>query len=225
MDNSLKLSYDMLFENSSGMEEVDTASIPEPQTFTTEEMEAQLEQRDKEWEKRLEEARAKANDRGYEKGFIEGKAKAQEEFAEQLAGIEDMMTSIDQEFNCALEELKPHMAGLVFDMTEKVLDVPFRHPQMQQRVEDEIALLVENLDEQLHIKVTVAEEDFSVIKKAFDAYGDMNHFSLRADESHNPGEYTVETKKERIIKSFKKMVADFKESVSFAEVDSLEIES
>lgn len=225
MDNSLKLSYDMLFENNPGLEEAETDTTPKPQTFTPDELQSQLHQRDTEWEKRLEEACAKARKQGFEEGLAQGKQQAEEKFTRQLSGIEEMMQEVDREFNRAMDELKPHMAGLVFDMTEKVLDVPFRHPEMQQRVEDEIALLVENLDAELHIKVTVAKADFEIIKKAFDEYGNMDHFTLRVDEDHKPGEYAVETKKESIIKNFKKMVADFKESVSFAEVDSLQLES
>src|SRR5699024_2314468 len=150
---------------------------------------------------------------------------AKDEFKKRLSSIKEMMKKMEHQFNDILEELKPHIAGLVFEMTEKVLDVPLLHSKIHERVHDEVLQLVEKLDKQLHIRVTVAEEDYEMIKKALEKNDHLDYFTLRVDEKHKPGEYVVETEKETIIKNFKKMVSDFKESISFDETEALKLES
>lgn len=223
MENSLKLSYHMLFDNGSYESETDDVTAEEPKLLTPEEVESLLDERDQEWETRLDDARSMAYQQGVQEGIAQGKAEAEATFNERLTAIRNMMAEMDQEFNQALEKLKPHMASLVFEIIEKVLDVPFHHPKMQTRVQDEITKFVELLDEELHVKVSVSPKNFKTLEQAIGSNHNAKHVTLRADESCKPGEYVIETKRESIIKNFKKMVADFKESISFGEVDNPEL--
>jgi flagellar biosynthesis/type III secretory pathway protein FliH len=225
MDNSLKLSYDMLFENNSLWEEAGPDSDEESQTVSLEEMEKQLQERDTQWQKRLEQECSRAEEAGFKKGFAEGKDEAEHQCMKRITGFEEILRQMDLAYDQALEGLKPHVAGLVFDMTEKVLDIPFKHKKLRERVREEVAQLIEKLDEELHIKVMLSEADFDMVQEAFEHDEEMNHITLYIDEELNQGEYKVETKKECIIKNFKKMVADFKESVSFTDIESLQPES
>lgn len=224
MSNSLKLSYDMLFDNSSYESEAENAVAEEPEMLTPEQVEELLQERDEQWENRLQQARVEAKEEGIEEGLARGKAQAEAVMEERVGSIQEMMSEMDEEFNQALEELKPHIAALVFEIIEKVLDIPFRHAQLQEKVQDEIIKFVEILDEKLHVKVTVSEMDFEPIQQALEKHKDIEHFTLRYGAQCQPGEYIIETKKESIIKNFKKMVADFKESISFDGVDTLELE-
>jgi flagellar biosynthesis/type III secretory pathway protein FliH len=223
MDSSLKLSYDMLFDNNSPWEE--NGSDEASQAVSPEEMQQQLQEKEVQWQKRLEKERSAAEEAGFKKGFTEGKAEAEEQCLKQIAGFEGVMKQMDIAYDQALEELKPHVAGLVFDLTEKVLDIPFKHKKLRECVREEVAQLIEKLDDELHIKVMLSEADFDMMQEAFEHDEEMNHITLRMDAELNPGEYEVETKKECIIKNFKKMVADFKESVSFTDIETLQLES
>lgn len=224
MENSLKLSYDMLFQNAAYESETENATAEEPELLTPEEVEKLLQERDEQWEARLQEECARAKQSGLDEGTVTGKAKAEEAMQLRLVSIQEMMGEMDHEFNQALEELKPHMAALVFEIIEKVLDIPFQHAELQERVQEEIVKFVEILDEELHVKVTVSEQDFEAVGQTLDKRKGVDHFTLRPDEGCKPGEYVIETKKESIIKNFKKMVADFKETISFGEVDNMELE-
>src|SRR5699024_5704713 len=134
-----------------------------------------------------------------------------------------MINQMDLKYNRVIEDLKPNVVKFVFDITEKVLDIPFKHEGLRKKVQQEVAQIIENLDDELHIKVALSEAGFDTIQKAFEQNKEMNHITLKVDENLNNGEYTVETQKECIIKNFKGMLDDFKESVSFADNEPLEL--
>jgi flagellar biosynthesis/type III secretory pathway protein FliH len=215
-NDSLKLSYDMLFENNSFEEEPSADSNEGPKSISPEEMNKRLCKKDDQWQKRLEKEQRNAEESGFKKGYAEGESKAEEKYMKQIGNLEEMLQQTDQKYNQAFEELKPHLAGLSFDMADKILDIPFKHEELQKRVREEISQLIEKLNEALHVKVVLSEADFNALKDGFE---EISHVTLQIDEDFKPGEYTVETKKEYIIKSFKKMIADFKESVSFTNIE------
>lgn len=175
--------------------------------------------------KKVKEERKNAREEGYEKGFAEGKSRAEQECLKQMAHFEEIVEQIDNECNQMMEELKPQVTELVFDITEKVLDIPFKHQELQKRAREEVSEIIEQLDDELQIKVTLSKADFEKIQPAFENNEEKDHISLQADEEFNQGEYKVETKKEYINKRFKEIIADFRESVSFNDVESLQLES
>jgi len=255
MNDSLKLSYDMLFENNENLEEGGSESGKESETFSREEVEKRLAEKEAQWQERLEQERSDAEEAGFRKGYDQGKEDAEQRCLERIAGFEKMMQQLDREFKQAMEELKPHIASLVFDITEKVLNLPLNHPQLQQRVlkphiaslvfditekvlnlplnhpqlqqrvQEETSQLVENLDDELQVKMVLSEADIATIREAFENHQKADYITLRSDGELNPGEYIIETKKECIIKNFKKMVADFRQSVSFSDIENMQLKS
>jgi flagellar biosynthesis/type III secretory pathway protein FliH len=225
MNNSMKLSYDMIFANGADDQNGDATSAERPSSFSAEEVDEMLQERDDQWKQRLVKECDEARESGFAAGYDEGETKAGKVYEKQLAGLEAMMNDLDSEIKGVFDELKPHIAGLVFSMTEKVLDVPFEDERLQQRVQEEVIRFVENLDEALQVRVKVSEADYERVRRALDGKVGIENVSLRIDETQKSGEYAIETKKEFIIKNFKKMVADFKESISFAESGAPEFES
>ena len=225
MNDSLKLSYDMLFENNENLEEGGSESGKESETFSREELEKRLAENEAQWQERLEQELSDAEEAGFRKGYDQGKEDAEQRCLERIAGFEKMMQQLDREFKQAMEELKPHIASLVFDITEKVLNLPLNHPQLQQRVQEETSRLVENLDDELQVKMVLSEADIATIREAFENHQKADYITLRSDGELNPGEYIIETKKECIIKNFKKMVADFRQSVSFSDIENMQLKS
>lgn len=221
MNDSLKLSYDLLFENGSGLNGDQPDSRDESQPISLEEMQRRLQENDARWQNRLQKEKEYTEQISFEKGITEGKKQAKSRYLEQLSGFEQVMNQIDNKYNQAIEELKPQIAALVFDMTEKVLDIPLKHKKLRGRVQKEVSQIIEELDDKLQVKVKLSESDFNMLQKAFEKNEEIEHIHLQIDESFNPGEYAVETKNECIIKNFKKIINDFKESITFTDIESL----
>jgi flagellar biosynthesis/type III secretory pathway protein FliH len=224
MDDSLKLRYDMLFENRREHDKDDPDSSGEPQTVSFEEMQQLLKKKDDQWQKQLRKECIRAEEAGFEKGFSAGKDEAEREYLKQLLGFEEMIKQMDVEYKKTMEELKSHIVNLVFDITEKVLDIPFKHPKLQERVQKEVSQIIDKLDDTLQIKVNLSETDFQKMQETFEKKKKLAHINPLIDEDLNMGEYVVETKKEYIAKKFKKMMADFKESVSFTDIEPLQLD-
>jgi flagellar biosynthesis/type III secretory pathway protein FliH len=225
MDDSLKLSYDMLFENGLERDKDAPDSSEEPQTVSFEEMQQLLKEKDCQWQKQLRQECIRAEEAGFEKGFAAGKDEAEREYLKQLLGFEEMIKQMDVEYKKTMEELKSHIVNLVFDITEKVLDIPFKHAKLQERVQEEVSQIIDKLDDTLQIKVNLSESDFKKMQETFEEKKKMTHINPLIDENLNMGEYVVETKNEYITKKFKKMIADFKESVSFTDIEPLQLDS
>ncbi len=221
----MKLSYDMIFENGASGHGGDTATAERPSSYSAEEVDKMLQERDDQWKQRLVKECDEARESGFAAGYDEGQTKAEEIYEKQFATLEGMMNELDTEIKGVFDALKPHVDGLIFSITEKVLDIPFEDKRLQQRVQDEVIRFVETLDEALQIRVKLSEADYEGVRRALDDKTGIDNITLRVDETQKPGEYAIETKKECIIKNFKKMVADFKESISFAESDAPEFET
>lgn len=164
MDDSLKLSYDMLFEHGPGLDEERTDSDGE-QVVSLEEMQQRLKEKEAQWQNHLESEKKKAEQAGFEKGFEEGKKKTENRYLKKMSGFEEAMNQIDDKYNQSIDELKPYIAKLVFDITEKVLDVPFRQKKLRQHVQQEISRIIDGLDNELKVKVKLSETDFEMMKK------------------------------------------------------------
>ena len=201
--NWTRLSYEMLFQEKPARNNGYKTNI---------EVNELLKENDLIWEARLEEAKRLTREEALKEGYSEGKKDALDEVKQHLLPIREAITEVDGRINKLLDELKPHLASLVFDLTEKVLEVPVYNEELQHRVEEEVHRILEEIEEGTRVKIAVSPEDYQIIS-GLDTSGDlMKKTDIHYDESLNPGEYRIETRYEVIVKNFRKMLNDLKES-------------
>lgn len=206
--NWTRLSYEMLFNEKPARNNGYRTSV---------EVNELLKENDLKWEARLEEAKLQVREEALKQGFSEGKKEAEEEIKQHLQPIKEAISEVDGRMNTLLDELKPHLATLVFDLTEKVLEVPVYNEDLQQRVGDEVHRFLGEIEEGTKIKITVSSQDYQIISELTGPGDLLKRTNIQYDESLNPGEYRIETRYEMIVKNFRKMLNDLKESTILSE--------
>ncbi len=201
--NWTRLSYEMIFQEKPTRNNGYKTNI---------EVNELLKENDLKWEARLEEARQQVRKEALKEGYSEGKNDALNEVKQHLLPIREAITEVDGRINKLLNELKPHLANLVFGLTEKVLEVPVYNEELQHRVEDEVHRILGEIEEGTKVKIAVSPADYQIISGLDESGNLMKKTDIHYDESLNPGEYRIETRYEVIVKNFRKMLNDLKES-------------
>lgn len=208
-----RLSYDMLFEDQPAGAEDDNSSLEEAvEGISREELSERLREVEGEWRERLEEEREKAARAAYDRGKKRGREEAESSMEKNISTLKSALEEADRKIGEMLEELKPEMARMVFDLAEKVVRVPLENEEMRRKVSGEIKEVLDKLEEGIRIKIKVSESDYQAVEDKLGECG--NRVELIAGEELNPGEYAIDTRKERVVKRFTKILDDFRESVA-----------
>lgn len=207
-NDSTRLSYDVVFRQP----ELKRQKEEEKEKVSDEQMQEALREKDRQWEQRLQQARQQAVQEGYETGLQEGKAEARAEIQDHLQHFRESIQQVDNHVQEIIQELKPGITSLIFDIAEKVIGVPVHSDELQQRVEREMARVLDQVDEDLNVKIHVSNEDYQTIRELVDQIGRRN-VNIQRDESLNPGEYAVETNREAIVQNFQKNLMDMREDL------------
>lgn len=206
--NWTRLSYEMLFQES---------SIKKNDYKSGEEISELLSENDHIWKERLEEAKRQAHEAAYKQGFSAGMLEAIESIAGQLQPVRDAINEADGRIEKLLDELKPHLVSLVFDLAEKVLDIPVHSDELKEKVSEEIQQTLKEIEEDAKINIAISADDFECISQLTVSAGFMKNTEITYDDALKPGEYRIETPFEMIVKNFRKMLNDMKESTIISE--------
>ncbi|MDZ7772877.1 MAG: FliH/SctL family protein [Balneolaceae bacterium] len=210
--NFARLSYEMLFEE---QEESAPESADEPghRSVSEEELGERLREVEKEWKERLTREKEEAASAAFEEGRKKGKEEALSEMEHRMDVLRETLDEADGKIAHMLEELKPSMAVMVFDLAEKVMQVPLASEKMRLRVKEEIEEILRELEEGIRVKVEVSPGDFELVEEMLEQRG--GYVELTANEELASGEFEVDTRYERIVKRFDKILNDFRDSVAF----------
>lgn len=210
-----RLSYEMLFEDQDEGEGEERSLETAVESISKEELTERLRKAEEQWQKRLEEEKEKTARAAYKRGRNKGRKEAESAIDEKVSGLKAALEEADRKIGELMDELKPVMAQMVFDLAEKVVRVPVADKEIRRKVSDEIVEILEELEENIRVKIHVSKEDYELVSKELEECGDK--IELKASEELNPGEYTVDTRKERVVKRFTKILNDFKESVALTD--------
>lgn len=213
--NFARLSYEMLFEE----EPVESESEEQPQDpssrITEKELGKRLRKVEKQWQERLAKEKEEAAVAAYEEGKEKGREEALSAMEEQMEALRSAMDEADGKIAGMLEELKPSIASLVFELVEKVFQAPLENDKVRLRVREEIEEILHRLEEGIKVKVEVSPDDYELVEDMLKERG--GYLELTANEELSSGEFEVDTRYERIVKRFNKILDDFRDSVALAD--------
>lgn len=192
-----RLSYEDLFEVKP-VEEVDYHEV--------------LERNNIEWTRRLNDSRQQAIKEGYEAGIADGEFKARQRIDEQLHHFENALMELDNRLRQTIEELKPGITSLVFDIAEKVIGVSVENEPLQQWVTQTISSVLSPISEHAKIEITVAEFDFESVKTLISKLPRADKILVTYSKSLKPGEFKIETPQQAIVNNFAKKLTDLRQS-------------
>ncbi|SMO59408.1 FliH/SctL family protein [Fodinibius sediminis] len=218
-----RLSYDLLFEEqpqNSSPDSVRAGTGSNDGAISRKELQ---ELQDK-WKQKIAVAQEEAYQKGWEEGQQAGREEALSSMEQHLAPLQEAMGAMDQEINSLIEELKPYMATMTFDIAEKILDIPLDDKELREKVSAEIRNTLSAIDREIMIKITVSEKDYGYVVRKMKDVPHSNYLQISGSDKLKTGEYTIDTEKESIVKNFKKMLRDFREKVAL-EKDDLSIDS
>lgn len=207
LENS-KLNYQMIFE-----EKVETLEKEETEEEGFDIVEV-LSRKEREWKKKLEEACKEAYAHGIEEGRKRGADEARAEIDSKLATLENAFAKAHEEWKEKQNYLEPALLDMVFEITEAILEIPVENPAIRTKLEEEIAPLLHKIDDSSKSVLWVSESDFSYIEKLVNEYTPENPVTIRVSKECNPGEFELETSRETIVRSYEKMLGDFKDSLA-----------
>lgn len=199
-DDSFKLNYQMVFDDKkTGRETPDVNKI--------------LKEQQEKWAAERETARQEAYEKGYQQGYHEASETVRSE-------MDSRVTLIKQEFDAAREAwsqnqelLKPGLLNLVFDISEAILGVPITNGSMRNKLEEELGALFQEMDNKSRPVLWVSAEDYEFVESLQKEYAESSCVVLRVSKHCNPGEFQLETNREKVVRDFQQMLKDFKESL------------
>ena len=214
-----KLSYEMIFSNS--LANPDGEYDPDEKILRSD-LKKVLDNKEHEYDVSLNLEKIKTHEQSFIRGLQEGEEIAKERFKEQIAPLQNALVEANSKVDSMMDQLKPYLASLVFDLAEKVVDHPIHSPELQERTQKEISNILTEIDAGIKIKIEVSSFDFELIKQVVDGQVDHQKIDVRVDNHLKPGEFRVDTTSELIVKEFKKILKDFKERIAITNVEKSE---
>ncbi|MGF1670548.1 MAG: FliH/SctL family protein [Balneolaceae bacterium] len=213
-NNGIKINYESLFKRdheSFGTDNEKNHTAEE--IYTADQVKKLIEERELHWQKVKEEEVKEEIKKAYQIGFEDGLQKAKKEIGDSTGSILKALKSVDSHVESLMNQVKPHIADMVFDLAEKIIAMPVKSKILNERVTNEIEQIISELERSTKVTVDVAESDLKVVQKRIEDMPDSEHIILRASKELNPGEYRVDTNREQIVKQFRKSLQDFRESI------------
>jgi len=234
-----KLSYDMIFREEEAKElnrqrysrrgdgtgsadrsfgnswhDDDIAEAEGEKLYSEEDVEALLAEKDREWSDRLEETCRKTYQLGLKEGEKVGREKTADELSRISRKLEEGFERAHQEWRERTRLLESGLLDLVFDIAEKVLKYPAERPEDRSYLDSEVGELMQRLDETLNPVLWVSEEDSVHLEQLKERVAPELPVVIRVSDSCKPGEYRLETDREVVVRDYRKMLEDFRLSLS-----------
>lgn len=201
-DEKARLNYEDLFQVKSE-EDVDYQEV--------------IERNNLEWTKRLNETKQLAIKEGYDAGLSDGEAKAVERIDEQLHHFEEAIMELDRRLTQTIDEIKPGVSALVFDIAEKIIGVPITNKRLTKWVEEQIIQNLKTLTDNTKVEILVSEYDYESIKQVMDSIQTTHSIQVKYSNDLLSGEFKIDTPYASIINNFKKKMEDFRDSAPLAD--------
>ncbi len=199
-DDSFRLNYQMVFDEKRPEEEPPDINMI-------------LNRKRDEWKKELESERKEAFDQGHRKGYKEGLEDARAELDTRLSAFRQHFEAAQQAWEEHQELMKPGLLNLVFEICENILGIPVTNGSMRNKLEEEVSTLFQELDKSSRPVLWVSAEDFDLVESLQKEYADSSGVVIRVSKHCNPGEYQLETNREKVVRDFRQMLEDFKQSL------------
>lgn len=209
--SSSKLNYQLIFDGPAKKEAQDVAEKPAPSAPDMEEI---LRQRRMEEERNLMKARNEAFEEGRQQGHKEGYEKATSDMQHKVAFLEEALRDAHKAWQQNQDILKGDILSLAFEIAEAVVGVPLKLPEIKKRLENELLAMVQELDSISQPVLWVSREDFEFVESLVEEYGGRSGIILRVGSTCKPGEYQLETNKEKVVRDYKVILNDFRESLT-----------
>ena len=207
-----QLDYQMIFD--SNETHSDTEEEEEQQEQQQVDVKALLRERDQKWKKRLKKAREHAFSKGYEEGRKQGLAQGRSEVEERISGLESSFNEAHEEWKRRQKTLDPGLLDLVFDIAESILEIPVENPKIREKLDQEISSLLHRMDEQVTPFLWVSASDYRYVQEIKEKHLSESSVNIQVSEECNPGEFKFETDQKTVVYSFRKMLDDFRNTLS-----------
>ena len=204
-EESTRLSYDVIFREPEMKQEI----AEQEEIQEREDLEKALEKQRQEFESKLSVAKEQAAQKAYQKGFAEGEKEAREAIAASLDTFKDALQNVETKIESLAEELNPGITTMVFELAEKILQIPVDSPELRDAVKQEVSNIFQTLDNELSVKIWVSPPDTPTIEELTGNF-DLKKITVLKDENLNPGEYSIETSEKTIERKFKKLLDDIR---------------
>lgn len=224
-----RLSYEMLFNEGAYADGADAGThaarrADEEDEQAIKKHQRELEQLEAQWKQKLESARTEAYREGLAEGKDQGRAAAEEAFGQEVQAVRTALTEVDRRIKGLADDLKPHTATMVFDLAEQVIGMPLKSETVKEKVAAEIHRILKSVEQQTKVHIAVASGDYGYMVRALKDLPDFDHITIAEDDSFKSGEYTVDTPNEKIVKNFKKILADFRQKMALEDEAELEVD-
>lgn len=207
----------LIFRERLKLDEVEKTRLSYEDLFqvkTEEDVDCQevLERNNLEWTRRMNETRQLAIKEGYDAGLNDGESKARKRIDEQLHHFEAALMELDRRLQQTIEEIKPGITSLVFDIAEKVIGVPIQNEQLQKWVVATVEHTLESITDHSKIHITVAEADYDAIKELMQKVSGLKKIKVDYSATLKPGEFIIDSPHHAVVNSFSKKLEDLRMS-------------
>ncbi len=199
-DEQFRLNYQMLFDDKKPEE-----TAPDYQEV--------LQQKQQEWAAELKSARQQAYEKGVQEGFQQGCQKGRSELEQSQEVFKKEFMKARQEWKEVQDLLKPGLLQLVFDLCEAILGIPVVNGAMRNKLEEELRGLFQEIDKKSRPVLWVSAEDYDMVDALQKEFAETTGVVIRVSKYCKPGEYQLETNREKIVREFRLVLEDFKESL------------
>ena len=211
-DESTRLSYNVVFREPEMKQEI----VEQEEQEVKKELKNALEQQRHEFENKLSVEKEQAAQQAYQKGLTAGKKEAQQTITASLDTFKEALNQVESKVETLTEQLNPGITTMVFDLAEKILQIPIESPQLRNTIQKEVRQVFETLDNELAVKIAVSPQDVSTIEELTN-HLNMEKITINEDKNLNPGEYTIETSEKTIERKFKKILNDIRRNTDLEE--------
>jgi len=217
-DGNRRISYDMIFKTESGNGDQKSGN-GEQYTEQRVDIQEKLDALNRKWEDRLVREKNKSAEKAYREGFIKGNKEACEQMETQIEMLNESLEAYDLRLHQMVDKLKPHLINMVFDLAEKVLDIPVQNDRLNERIQGEITSHLDEIEEGTRAIITIGPAHEEIVKNLLDNGQNNQSLEMRVSENLKPGEYRIETKFEKVIRDYKKQLNDLRETVGIVDHD------
>lgn len=177
-------------------------------------LEKALKEKEQQWQQSLENEIRQVREQGYNEGLVRGKEQTLQEIHTHLAPLTEALAAANEQLETFFEDLKPMVSSLVFELAERVVEIPLtRNEKLTQLVSEKLTGFLQKVKAESEIRIRVSETDYEAVVAEIAGNQEYKHVHIQSDASLNHGEYEIETDYEEIVQRFPLMVRQFRESI------------
>lgn len=217
----IKMNYDSLFQGT--LAENDQGSsgsgADRSQMISQQEFEETLNRYKKEWAEEHSELLEEEKQKSFQQGYEKGSKNTGKKIEKTSDAVLNAFNEIEKQVNKLLTEVKPQIAEMIFDIAERIIEHSIVNESIHQRVRQQIDQVIDQIGDNLNIRIEVSSGEYELIEEMLASRMNSDQITLCASDKLKPGEFIVDTNREQIIKRFKKSLNDFRESVTFSDLN------